>query len=167
MPCTVPPSHKVNLWQLHSTIFVDLQSKSLLFHNLCRCMVCQHMPGRGHPMNCWGPASLDRRLVPGAFSGASVLRSHAAFSVACVTYLKPIATTRLTGPRPKNYDFKPRVVGGSRSPLCYWAYSRRWTIAITLSDAAYLDLMMYLPDGRVIATLGAVSPTNVHVSISV
>jgi hypothetical protein len=27
-------------------------------------------------------------------------------------------TTAVTGPPPKNYDFKTRVIGGSRSPLC-------------------------------------------------
>ena len=76
-------------------------------------------------------------------------------------------TTAVTGPPPKNYDYKPRVIGGSLLPFCYWVYSRCWTIVITLSDSAHLDLMMYLPDGRVIASLGAASATNVHVSISV
>jgi hypothetical protein len=33
-------------------------------------------------------------------------------------YFKRI-TTAVTGPPPKNYDFKTRVIGGSRSPLCY------------------------------------------------
>jgi hypothetical protein len=27
-------------------------------------------------------------------------------------------TAAVTGPPPKNYDFKSHVIGGSRSPLC-------------------------------------------------